>query len=285
MTDGREFRADLVISDAGAMMTYGRLIDDQHAVEKVLVDLHRLPPSPAHLCLYVGLDVTSAAASLPRANLWVHPTYDHDANWSRFVVDPDAPLALFVSFPSAKDPTFETRFPGRSTVEIITFVPYDWFARWEETRWAKRGADYDLVKARFTERLTEALYQYVPGARGHLARAELSTPLSTRHFVNHDRGEAYGLGHTPARFRLRSLGPHTPIERLYLTGADVGLCGVMGALSGAVACASAVLRRNVFGELTRQHWALTRPRPPRSSALACDRSRPHRTNGTFSGPG
>ncbi|MGH9140520.1 MAG: NAD(P)-binding protein [Vicinamibacterales bacterium] len=73
---------------------------------------------------------------------------------------------------------------------------------------------------------------HVPGARGHVAWAE--------------------LGHTPARFGLRSLGPRTPIDHLYLTGADVGLCRLMGALSGAALCASAVLRRNVFGELSRE---------------------------------
>jgi all-trans-retinol 13,14-reductase len=251
MADGRELLADLVISDAGAITTYGRLLEGQPAAAKVLSEIRRLQRSPGYLCLYAGLGVTSADAGLPKANLWVHPTADHDANWRRFAADPEAPMALYVSFPSAKDPTFESRFPGRSTVEILTFVPYEWFARWEQTRWAKRGVDYDAFKARFKERLIEALYQYVPGARGHIAWAELSTPLSTRHFVNQDHGEAYGLGHTPARFQLRSLGPRTPIAHLYLTGADVGLCGLMGALSGAALCASAVLRRNVFGELSR----------------------------------
>lgn len=251
MADGRELLANTVISDAGALTTYGQLVPPQPATATVLANLRALPRSPGHVSLYVGLDITSADAHLPKANLWVHPTHDHDANWRQFAADPEAPLSLYFSFPSAKDPTFDTRFPGRSTVEVLVFVPYEWFARWEQTRWAKRGPDYNAFKARFRERLTEALHQHVPGARGHVTRAELSTPLSTRHFVNHAHGEAYGLGHTPARFRLRSLGPRTPIERLYLTGADVGLCGVMGALSGAVLCASAVLRRNVFGELAK----------------------------------
>jgi all-trans-retinol 13,14-reductase len=251
MADGREFLAGTVISDAGALNTYGRLIEPQPATAAVLAEMRALPLSPGHLSLYVGLDITSAQANLPKANLWVHPTHDHDANWRRLAADPDAPLSLYLSFPSAKDPTFDTRFPGRSTVEVLTFVPYEWFAPWEQTRWGKRGPDYDAFKARLAERLTEALYAHVPGARGHVARAELSTPLSTRHFVNHEHGEAYGLGHTPARFRLRSLAPRTPIGRLYLSGADVGLCGVMGALSGAVLCASAVLGRNVFGELAK----------------------------------
>ena len=252
MADGREFLAPTVISDAGALNTYGRFIEPQPATATVLAEIRALPPSPGHLSLYVGLDITSADARLPKANLWVHPSHDHDANWRRFAANPEAPMSLYISFPSAKDPTFDARFPGRSTVEVLSFVPYDWFAPWEQTRWAKRGPDYDTFKARFVERLTEALYAHVPGARGHVARAELSTPLSTRHFVNHERGEAYGLGHTPARFRLRSLGPRTPIERLYLTGADVGLCGMMGALSGAVLCASAVLGRNVFAELAKK---------------------------------
>jgi all-trans-retinol 13,14-reductase len=161
-------------------------------------------------------------------------------------------MSLYLSFPSAKDPTVESRFLGRSTAEVITFVPYEWFGKWERTAWTKRGDEYDAFKARFTERLTEALYRYVPGTRGRVARVELSTPLSTRHFTNHPHGEVYGLAATPARFRLRALGPTTPIRQLYLTGADAAVLGFTGALSGAVLCASAILRKNVFATIAQQ---------------------------------
>ena len=36
-----------------------------------------------------------------------------------------------------------------------------------------------------------------------------------------------------------------------LTGQDVGTCGVMGALSGAIATASTMLRRNLFSEMSK----------------------------------
>lgn len=91
------------------------------------------------------------------------------------------------------------------------------------------------------------------GARGRDAGGSPVSVATHAAAGRRRRRRRAGLGHTPARFRLRSLGPHTTIEGLHLTGADVGLCGVMGALSGAVACASVVLRWNVFGELTRQH--------------------------------
>lgn len=54
-----------------------------------------------------------------------------------------------------------------------------------------------------------------------------------------------------ARFAQRDLGPRTPIRNLFLTGQDVGTAGVMGALSGAVTSASAILGRNMFGVISK----------------------------------
>ena len=81
---------------------------------------------------------------------------------------------------------------------------------------------------------------------GKIDHAELSTPLSTRNFMNYEKGEAYGLSATPARFELRALKPQSPIRQLYLTGQDVVSLGVTGALFGGVICASSILRRNLM---------------------------------------
>jgi len=43
---------------------------------------------------------------------------------------------------------------------------------------------------------------------------ELSTPITTRHFVRHPHGEMYGLAHTPQRFGERLLKPRTAIREL-----------------------------------------------------------------------
>ena len=34
---------------------------------------------------------------------------------------------LFISFPSAKDPLWSGKHPGKSTATIVTFANYDWF--------------------------------------------------------------------------------------------------------------------------------------------------------------
>jgi len=91
------------------------------------------------------------------------------------------------------------------------------------------------------------LYRHGPSADGRVIHAELSTLLTTRHFTNYLHGEMYGLAHTPTRFRLRALGPRTPIAGLFLTGQDAAVAGVMGAIAGGFLATSSVLGRNMFG--------------------------------------
>jgi all-trans-retinol 13,14-reductase len=248
LADGAEVRAPQVVSDAGVAATFGRLLPPAVAARHRLDErLRELEPSLAHASLYVGLTATAAELGLPKHNYWIYGDHDHDAAVARFSADPEAPLPVaYISFPSAKDPDFERRFPGRATIEVITTAPYDWFARWQDSRWKKRGDDYDTLKQRLTDRLLAALVAQVPSVEAALDHVELSTPLSTRHFAGHPRGEIYGLTHTPARFEARWLRPRTPIRGLYLTGADICTAGVGGAMAGGAIAASAMLGRNMI---------------------------------------
>jgi len=252
MTDGREFRALMVVSDAGAANTFERLLPaDLPELDSLRRQLQKLPPSAAHVALYVGLSQSDDALVLKGTNLWIYPSFDHDANVERFARDIDSPFpSVYISFPSAKDPDFESRYPGKSTVEVITFVPYEAFARWGETRWKRRGEEYDELKQRLSSRLRVELERQVPAIVGNIAHAELSTPVTTRHFMNYRHGEIYGIVSTPARFGIRGLGARTPIRGVYLTGQDVSSLGVVGALYGGVISASAALGKNLLSAVS-----------------------------------
>lgn len=253
LQDGTELRAPLIISSIGVHNTYERLLPPELTAKLGLpAQLQKVTPSVAHMALYLGFEETADALGLQKANYWVYPAggYDHDANVARFLADPasDFPV-VYISFPAAKDPTWETRYPGRATVDIITLAPYEWFAPWEETRWKRRGDDYEAFKTSFTDRLLEVLFQYEPQLRGKVAHAELSTPLSTREFVNYRQGEIYGLQHDPERFAQDFLRPHTPFKNLYLTGQDIVTCGVGGALMAGVLTVSAIRKRNYVSKI------------------------------------
>lgn len=253
MEDGRELRAKRVISNAGARNTYLRLLSEESRPKTASRWLEGLLPSLSFVNLYVGLDATDEHLGLPKCNYWVFPGPDHDENVRRYLNDSSAPLPVaYISFPSGKEPTFAKRFPGHSTIQVIAPAAYDWFQRWENEPWKKRGADYDQLKTEFTERLLDILKEQVPQVQGHIQHAELSSPLSNRHFAGYAGGEPYGLPHTPQRFRERRLlRPQSPVPRLYLTGQDVSTCGIAGAMAGGVLCASAILGKNLFGQITK----------------------------------
>jgi all-trans-retinol 13,14-reductase len=253
MEDGRIFRAPLVISNAGASNTFGRLLPDANdAVDGSRQLVEKLGGSVAHLGLYVGLNHSDEELGLEGTNLWIHPDEHHDANLSRFLADPDAPIPFtYVSFPSCKDPSFRDRHPGRATIDVISFASYERFADWQDEPWRKRGTDYEALKEDFAQRLLAVLHEHVPQVKGKIDTYELSSPLSTRTFANWPGGAIYGLNHTPARFLQRALGPRTPIHGLYLTGQDASTCGVAGAMVGGALAASVALGRPVIQRLLK----------------------------------
>ncbi len=253
MADGTELTASRVISDAGAANTFLRLLPRPVAeAHRLIAPLRRVKASVGHACLYLGLRGTAAELGLPKNNFWIYPGPDHDGNVEAYLRDPEADLpVVYVSFPSAKDPTFEDRFPGRATIELITLAPFERYMRWFESDLGQRGEAYEAFKNQLADRMLEALFQQLPRLRGKIDHCEVSTPLSTRHFANYERGEIYGLEHTPLRFKERIFKPRTPIENLYLTGQDVMSCGIAGAMAAGYLTASVILKRNLLKAATR----------------------------------
>lgn len=264
LPDGRELRAPIVISNAGVVNTFERLVPSEQAQEAGWASkAAEVGASVAHLSLYIGLEGTTEELQLEKTNLWVYRDHRHEENFRRFQADINAPLpVVYLSFPSAKDPDFNRRYPGHSTIEAITLGPYEPFKAWENTSWKKRGAEYEELKASLSERLLDTLYKQAPATRGKVKVAELSTPLSTRNFAAHPQGEIYGLSHTPKRFEQRWLRPRTPIKGLYLTGADVVSAGIVGAMMGGFVCASAVLKGNVLGQVLKHQAQTLRSKAP-----------------------
>ena len=245
--DGKIFTADQIISGTGILNTYDKLIPpsvaEKHSLRK---QLQKVTPSAAHISLYIGLESTPEELNLPKANYWIYPEdMDHDACVDRYAKDLDAPFpVVYISFPSSKDPKWSERYPGRSTIDIITMMPYEQFKEWEDLNWKKRGEAYEALKEQLAQRLLKELYKREPQVEGKVSFYELSTPVTTRHFMNYEFGELYGIDHDPSRYDQRFLQPRTPIKNLYLTGQDIVTAGVAGALLAGYLTASAITGKN-----------------------------------------
>ena len=254
MKDGHRIDCPCVISSAGVDNTF------RHMLPPELLDktgyrqqMSKVQPSVAHLGVYIGLKGTAEELGLPRTNFWIYPSNDYDAALDRFLEDPQAPFPIvYISFPSAKDPEYENRHPGTATIEVVAPAPYEWFEKWHDGTWGKRGDDYEDFKAELGERLMAYVYDKVPQVRDKVDYYEISTPLSTNWFGGYQRGELYGLAHTRERMEQDWLRPKTKIPGLWLTGQDILTCGVTGAMmAGLITTMSMIGTRKMTPLLQR----------------------------------
>lgn len=254
MKDGQILKASNVISGAGLITTYEKLLPQEIVKKHHLKEqLQKVNPSVSHACLYIGLEGSPEELNLPKTNLWIYPKdEDHDTCVKKYLEDMNEEFpVIYVSFPSSKDPDWSNRYPGKSTIDIITLVPFDAFAEWDGTKWMKRGDDYDALKEKISKRLLEKLYEQLPQVKGKISLYELGSPLSTKHFMNYEKGEIYGLDHSPSRFRQKFLIPRTPIKNFYLTGQDIVTAGVGGALFSGLLTASALTGKNLMKKVMK----------------------------------
>ncbi len=242
---GEVIRAKRIVSAAGVLSTVHRLLPPEVAASRWVADIKRLKPAPAHVCLYIGFkgDIRKAGAS--PANKWFYETWDTEAEaWNvrsglGASALPDAPC-LYSSFPSLKDPNHDAGPEERHTGEVVTFVPYEEFSEWVDSRWKKRGASYDEFKQALTDHMLEQFLRHMPELRPYIDVVELSTPVSTEHFTRPMAGSIYGIEPTPERFACKWLRPRSPIPGLYFAGSEVATVGVIGAMMGGVLAAMSI---------------------------------------------
>jgi all-trans-retinol 13,14-reductase len=254
MSDGKQLFSKIIVSGAGIINTYKKLMPKTIASELDLDEqLKKMNPSAAHISLYIGLNGTPEELNLPKPNYWVYPEHlTHDEAIDNYVNDVQQEFpVVYISFPSAKDPDWTNRYPGKSTIDIITLMPYSVFAKWDDSKWKNREDEYEQLKEQFSKRLLEVLFSLEPHLRDKIDCYELSTPLTTKHFVNYDKGEIYGIDHSPSRFDLKFLKPRTPIKNFYLTGQDIATAGIGGALVSGLLTSSAIMNKSLFKKVMK----------------------------------
>lgn len=249
--NGHFIKATKVISNAGTHNTYGYLLKGKVA-SKLKESVANAKASTPHLCLYVGLDASDEALNLPKHNIWYYDDYDIDRLVNGNMEKPaDSVEFAYISFPSAKDGDWADKHPNKATLQAISVGNYEWFKEYENLPWRNRGEQYELLKSAFEEKMLKRLYQLFPQIQGHVVVSEVSTPLSTKHFTQYQRGEIYGLAHNPERFTIKTLRPKTSIKGLYMVGQDISIVGVAGALTSGMLCAIQILKWKVQKEFKR----------------------------------
>lgn len=141
---------------------------------------------------------------------------------------------LFIAFPSTKDPTWEDRFPGRSSMTVLVPTAFEWFEKWQEESKGKRGADYETLKNAFVEASMSVVMKLFPQLEGKVDSVIGGSPLTNQYYLAASRGATYGADHDLARlhpYTMASLRAQTPIPNLYLTGTFLHFARIWASLT------------------------------------------------------
>nr|XP_046187969.1 all-trans-retinol 13,14-reductase-like [Oncorhynchus gorbuscha] len=247
--------APMVISNAGIFNTYQKLLPKElQAMPAIQKQLGMMKNGEGGLSIFLGLTGTKEDLGLKADNYWIFTEHNLDElvvtylKGNREESARSVPL-LFVASPSAKDPTWEERSPGKSTLSLVSFANYEWFEEWKDDKVTNRGTDYNELKQIFCDSILEVVMSVFPKiTRDKVEFIEAGTPITNTHYIGAPKGEIYGADHGTARFSAEcsaTVRPQTPLKNLYLTGQDVFVCGFAGALAGALTCGSVILNRNL----------------------------------------
>ncbi len=251
----KAFHAPRIVSDTGAYTTYARLLPPDVPLPFRDELEHAIEGGKSFVTVYLGLKESPEQLGFKGGNYWIFADYDHDMLYRESEGLLEGRVGYcFLSFPSLKDPAATA-----PTAEIITTLDPAAVMAWRDRPWLKRGDDYMELKRRIGHALIEFVDRHRPGFKDLVDYWEVSTPVTIETFTGHPRGAAYGLPATPDRFRYTWLKSRTPVKHLYLTGADAGTLGVLGAAVGGLATSAHLLGARGFLALLQRAGQYAKP--------------------------
>lgn len=230
--DGTEIRSRLVISDASAYVTFMQLLPEEEREKHGYASrFEQTGPSPAHLYLMLGYD---EEIELPQQIIWHMPSYPDVGRYDLSAADKSYKSEMrfegmggYLLSPSARDPVYRERHPGKSTVIVLAEATAAWVKRYREEPEFR-----PQFEAGVRDNLMALVHRYLPQLKG-------KTPATVRTGVpmgcNPRAWGGCSLGLEPSGDHFTRdthwLRPKTPIEGLWLTGQDSFSAGVCGAMA------------------------------------------------------
>lgn len=204
--------------------------DDERTNSQLALELP--PASDSFIMCNVLVRGRAEELGITSCNTWIHPLKNGDLfdGVRAFYQQPEVgPFPAMITWPSLKNR--KTCNDAILTCQILVPVSTAWFTeRFGQLLDRESDFDYQTLKQQWRQRCTDVLMRFFPSVTlDRIIRADLSTPLSVREWLNTDEGSAVGLSPTPSRFstdNITTFDSQCDTARLWTTGQDTLLMGV-----------------------------------------------------------
>ena len=235
LSDGREFAARVVVSNADARLTFKEMVGLPHVSQGFLDGLLRKEVSPSTFSAWLGVDVDLRSLGHTVGRVIYNPVDD--------LLDLDGlnprKRSLSINMFSLDDPGVAP--PGHHTVLVETSLPYDYLGCWGAGPNRERGARYLDVKNTVADAVIGSAERVLPGLSRHILERDVATPLTLERYTLNHRGAIHGWLQTPQN--VLSLGrSRSPVPGLYCVGHWAGPMGMHSVIHSGQNAADVIIR-------------------------------------------
>jgi all-trans-retinol 13,14-reductase len=242
--DGAEYRGRAVVSNANAVDTFGKMMDEKDFLKDLFTRMDRCSISFSTFLVWLGLKKDLVRkVGLKESEIFYNTGYDLEGEYQAALAgglpdDPAFGLTVYDNLYPGASPK------GKNTLNIIVTQGYDYWKKYETDYFYGNKDAYTKEKMRLADILIDKVEKkFLPGLRKAIEIKEVATPLTNRRFTSNPRGAIYGWDQTVDNSGQRRFPQKTPIKNLYLSGAwtfpghGYGAC-----IPSGLACFAAVMR-------------------------------------------
>lgn len=222
LDSGERVKADVVVSNSDARLTFEGLIGEEHVPERYLKKLRRMKPSISGFLLYSAAKIDPLEHDLDH-EVAVFKHSDADKEYAEALAG--RPGGTWLSIPTLMDPGLAPE--GEHLVIFTSLMAYD------------VGEDWETAKPRIQEEMIDRVEELMPGYRESITFVDSATPKTFEDYTLAQQGAIYGWENAPNQTVPKRLDPKTPIDGLWLTGhwTHPGTGSIRCLLSGALTAA------------------------------------------------
>ncbi len=234
--DGREFEADLFVSDIHPALTCD-LLKGSGLLKKSYI--RRMQGTENTFGMFT-VSLLFDEGTMPYLN-HNHYICHRPSVWDLHENQTTEVGEIMVSFKLPDDGgDFTTQ------VDLLTPMPWSIVEQWQNSAVGRRGNEYISFKNRFADSMIALAAEQIPQIRGYRERYT-SSPLTWHDYTLAPHGSAYGMRKDCRSSATALISPRTPIHNLMLTGQNLMVHGIQGTTMTAFhTCAEILGKQTVW---------------------------------------